>query len=117
MNALSLARSPTDMDRPGVGEKEHMVQQIAALRRYARKVLLHGETLAPYEEAKQSALMQRFLATGESFQLTRKEMVELVLAGRSGNNRSCGCHSCNSISVIPASRASQRPNAAAPELL
>ena len=101
MNALSLARSPTDMDRPGVDqpgvdEKEHMVQQIAALRRYARKVLLHGETLAPYEEAKQAALMRRFLATGESFQLTRKEIVELVLAGPSGKSRRCGCHSCNS---------------------
>ena len=101
MNSLSFAHPPTDMDppdtdRPDIDRKEDMVQQIAALRRFASKVLLHGETLAPYEEAKQAALMQRFLATGESFQLTRKEMVELVLAGPSGNKRECGCHSCKS---------------------
>ena len=101
MNALSLAHPQRAMDRPDMDQKEHMVQQIAALRKYASKVLLHGETLAPYEEAKQSALMQRFLETGESFQLTRKEMVELVLVGRSGSNRRCGCHSCNSSPVIP----------------
>ena len=91
MNALSLARPPTNVDH-----KNDLVEQIAALRIYASKVLLHGETLAPYEEAKQAALMQRFLATGESFQLTRKEMVELLLAVPSGNKRECGCHSCKS---------------------
>ncbi len=41
MNALPFAHSSTDMDRPDMDQKKDMVQQIAALRKYASKVLLH----------------------------------------------------------------------------
>ena len=74
--------------------KETMVRQLAVLRTYASRVVLHGESLAPDEEADQAACMSQFLATGEAFQLTHREMVDLVLNGLFHKKRECGCHSC-----------------------
>ena len=77
-----------------VDPKEAMVRQISALRGYASKAILHGNSLAPDEEADQSDHMREFMATGESFSLTEKEMVDLIYSGLFQNRRECGCHSC-----------------------
>jgi hypothetical protein len=74
--------------------KETMKDNPAVLRTYAGRVVLHGEILDPSEEADQAACMSQFLTTGETFQLTHKEMVDLVLEGLFHQKRECGCHSC-----------------------
>ena len=76
--------------------KEVVVQQLTTLRGYANRVVLHGETLTDSESADQTAAMEQFLAVGESYGLTPKEMVGQVLGDLSLKNRDCGCHSCRS---------------------
>ena len=76
--------------------KDVMVQQLATLREYASTVVLHGERLNDIESADQAATMEQFLAVGESYGLTFKEMVYQVLGELFVNNRDCGCHSCKS---------------------
>jgi hypothetical protein len=71
-----------------------MARQLSILREYACKAILDGNSLAPDEEADQADRMREFLATGESFSLTEKEMVDLVYGGLFRNRRECGCHSC-----------------------
>ena len=61
--------------------KKEFVQQIAPLKRYASRVVLHGESLAPSEDADRATHMQQFLAIGEIFHLTQREMVGLLLSG------------------------------------
>ena len=74
--------------------KEIMARQLSILREYACKTVLHGNSLAPDEEADRADHMREFLATGESFSLTEKEMVDLIYSGLFRNRRECGCHSC-----------------------
>ncbi len=74
--------------------KEIMARQLSILREYACKAVLHGNSLAPDEEASRADHMQEFLATGESFGLAEKEMVNLIYRGLLRNRRGCGCHSC-----------------------
>ena len=61
--------------------KKEFVQQIAHLKRYASRVVLLGESLAPGEEAHFLTCMQQFLMKGEIFNLTQREMVGLLLNG------------------------------------
>ena len=61
--------------------RKEFVQQITPLKRYASRVVLHGESLAPSEEADRMTRMQQFLVIGEKFNLTRREMVGLLLSG------------------------------------
>ena len=75
--------------------KDLMVQRLAALRGYASRVVLRGESLTADEEADYAAGMRQFLATGGSFKLTEKEMVDLVLGDLFHQKRECGCHSCH----------------------
>ena len=83
------------MTSPALADpKEVMARQLSVLRRYASKAILHGNSLAPDEEAERSDHMRDFLATGQSFNLTQKEMVDLIYSGLFRNRRECGCHSC-----------------------
>jgi hypothetical protein len=77
-----------------VDPKEVMARKLSVLRRYASKAILHGNSLAPDEEADQLDHMREFLATGESFSLTEKEMVDLIYSGLFRSRQKCGCHSC-----------------------
>ena len=61
--------------------KKAFIQQFGPLKRYAGRVVLHGESLAPSEEADRATRMQQFLAVGEIFHLTQREMVDLLLNG------------------------------------
>ena len=92
MNNLTLAEP-----------KEAMVQRLNRLRAYADRVVIHGDSLAPDEAANHAdeaanhaASMQQFLDAGESYGLTPKEMVDLVLGELFLKKRDCGCHSCRS---------------------
>ena len=76
--------------------KEVMVQQLATLRGYASRVILRDESLPDEETAAQESAMQLFLAAGESYGLTPKEIVGQVLGDLSLKTRDCGCHSCRS---------------------
>jgi len=83
------------MTSPALADpKEVMARQLSVLRGYASKAILHGNSLAPDEEAERSDHMRDFLATGQSFNLTQKEMVDLIYSGLFRNRRECGCHSC-----------------------
>ena len=78
------------MDDP----KALMAEHLASLRGYAVRVLLQGESLDPTEEAEWSGQMQEYLAVGDSFKLTRRELVALLYEGLLNERRTCGCHSC-----------------------
>ena len=61
--------------------KKAFIQQIGPLKRYASRVVLHGESLAPSEQGDRATRMQQFLAIGKTFHLTQREMVGLLLSG------------------------------------
>ncbi len=75
--------------------KQELTHHIHAIRDYAKRMVIKGETLEPDEAANQMACMRDFLTMGEDFGLTQKEMVALVLGQASGKSPNCGCHSCN----------------------
>jgi len=83
-------RSPTLAD-----PKIELNHQIATLRGYAERLVIQGETLRPDEAAEHKAYMQEFMATGEDYGLTQKEMVGLLLDQTPQKKPDCGCHSCN----------------------
>jgi len=58
--------------------RELMAQHPLALREYARRVVVHGESLAPHEEGDKARRMAEFLALGRAFKLTDREIVSLV---------------------------------------
>ena len=64
-----------------VDKKRLMARHPAALREYARRVIVHGEYLAPDEEGDKDRRMEEFLATGRSFRLTDREMVAIIYRG------------------------------------
>ena len=75
--------------------KIELTHQIDIIRGYAQRMVMQGEALIPDEAADQRVRMQDFLAIGEAFGLTPKEMVGLVLSQESQKESACGCHSCN----------------------
>ena len=75
--------------------KIELIHQIDTLRIYAKRMVMQGEILGPDDAADHKARMQDFLAIGEAYGLTQKEMVGLVLGPTSQNKPECGCHSCN----------------------
>lgn len=75
--------------------KIELSHQIATLRGYAKRMVMQGETLSLNEATEHKAYMQEFMATGEAYGLSQKEMVGLLLDQTSQKKRDCGCHSCN----------------------
>ena len=86
MRALTLTES--------LGTRETMAQQLTTLREYASKMVLHDGGLTAGEAADQVASMRQFLLAGQSFDLTHKEMVHLLLDELFQKKPECGCHSC-----------------------
>ena len=74
--------------------KEIIAQQLTTLREYASKIVLNDGHLTLGEAADQVARMRQFLAAGQSFDLTHKEMVRLLLEELFQKKPECGCHSC-----------------------
>lgn len=75
--------------------KIELIHHVDAIRDYGRRMVLEGETLSSVETADLEARMRNFLAIGENYGLTQKEMVGLVLGQSSSKKAECGCHSCN----------------------
>ena len=71
-----------------------LAEHLETLRGYATRVVLHGETLTPGEEDDRARRMDEFLAIGEAFRLTEKEIVGLLYGQLFVPKRGCGCHSC-----------------------
>ena len=57
--------------------KGTMFQHLMPLREYAKRVLLHEESLNHWEEADKTRRMQEFVAFARSFQLTDRDIVIL----------------------------------------
>ena len=55
-----------------------MFQHLVSLREYAKRVLLHEESLNPWQEADKTRRMQEFVAIARSFQLTDRDIVILL---------------------------------------
>jgi hypothetical protein len=94
MNATVLA-NPT----------QAMAEHQRRLKTYANRVIVRGESLRPEEEIDRDSRLREFLALGESFGCTQKELVRLLYAGVLHGKRGCDCHSCrlrNSTAVSPA---------------
>ena len=74
--------------------KELMAQHREALRQYARRVILQGESLASHEEVDKARRIEGVWAIHSSFKLTKKEVVTLIFKGFFVDKRGCGCPSC-----------------------
>jgi hypothetical protein len=59
-------------------KKEWLTRDCADLRNYAERVVVDEEELTPYEAEDQARLMKEFMALGDSFKLTPRDMVRLI---------------------------------------
>lgn len=82
--------------------KQIVTNHLAALRDYARRVLVEGVQLSEAEDSDRAERLKEFLAIGSSFKLTIREMAVLVLKELLAPRRACGCPTC-------IKRSSQRP--------
>lgn len=74
--------------------RELMGEHAEALREYARRALVQGESLSPEEEEDKAARAREFMALGSTFKLTERELVGLVFRGLFREARRCNCWSC-----------------------
>ena len=74
--------------------KELFTEHLSSLRAYARKVMLREEELTVTEEYGKSDRMREFLAIGETFKLTEKELVASIYKGLFAVKRGCDCPIC-----------------------
>lgn len=80
--------------------KKTMAQHQAALRHYAKRIVLQGEILSPQEENEGMQRMREYLAMGHSFDLTPKELVAVLYRGFFTIKRGCGCPGCRARALI-----------------
>ena len=71
-----------------------MVQHQEVLGIYARKALVHGETLEKHEVIDQALRMREFMTTGTALGFTAKELVELSFQRLFLDRWGCGCSTC-----------------------
>ena len=74
--------------------KELVVEHLAALRDYAGRVLVQGDSLSDTEEQDRAQRMHEFLSIGKSFKLNSREMAVLLYKGLLVPKLSCGCTTC-----------------------
>ena len=72
----------------------------AALKRYASRALVHGESLEDADEVDKDHRMEELMALGNSLKLTKREIVDLVLGELFVVRRGCGCPTCRSRSRV-----------------
>ena len=61
--------------------KKAMLQNLTFLREYAKRVIVQGDgSLTPLEDVK-DALIQEILKTGDTFKLTKRDVVMLLYKG------------------------------------
>ena len=71
-----------------------MAQHQEALRKYTRRALKNGETLAYYEREDKALRLREFLAIGNTFGLSNKEMVVHLYRGLFDFKQGCDCPGC-----------------------
>ncbi len=77
--------------------KELLTQHLAALRSYAKRVIVDGDTLSYREELDRRARFKEYAAIGDSFHLTEKDLVSLMFKGLlSSGGPDCWCAECRS---------------------
>ena len=77
-----------------VDSKELLIHHRAALRGYARRMILHEQVLLLEEEDDWAHHMTEFRAISNSLRLTEREMVALSFKGLLSEKRGCGCPGC-----------------------
>ena len=82
------------MSQTSFQSREPVTEHLEALRKYARKTLVHGQNLTRLEQVDKATRLKRFQAIGRSFQLTGSEMTRLIFKGLFRESRSCGCPTC-----------------------
>ena len=85
----------------GVNPKELMSQHQAALRAYAKRVMVQGDGLTPAEDDDRARRMQEYMAIGRSLNVTHKEMVAVIFRGMFAVKRGCGCPTCRERATSP----------------
>ena len=76
--------------------RQKVADHLEVLQGYAQKALVDGDALSRSEAAGKSARLSEFVTLGNSFKLTMREMVVLILGDISHQPTGCGCHSCAS---------------------
>jgi len=76
--------------------KETVAEHIEVLRSYAFKALTNGEQLTDEESADKATRFLELQALCESFDVTEREMVTLVLRQTMREPKRCGCPTCRS---------------------
>ena len=87
------------MASPALYESHQKVaDHLEALRGYARKAIVDDEPLSRLEQADKSVRLSEFVTLGNSFKLTVKEMIALILSDirHEPTASGCGCHTCAS---------------------
>ena len=74
--------------------KQLMARHAGQLKDYARRLLVHEETLIAEEKIDLDFRMEEFLTVGTSFGLTQKEMVSHILGRLFVTRGRCGCPGC-----------------------
>ena len=76
--------------------RQKVADHLEALQGYAQKALVDGDALSCSENADKTARLSEFVTLGNSFKLTVKEMIVLILGDISHQPTGCGRHSCAS---------------------
>ena len=71
-----------------------MSSHLAALRLYAKRVLLEEDFLSPDEEGDKELRFREFSAIGNSFEMTDKDVAALLYKGLFKSDEDCPCPKC-----------------------
>ena len=71
-----------------------VAEHLAALRKYAKRVLVQGQSLNAAEDADRENRMREYLAIGSSFNLRAREMVAHLYKGLLIESARCDCTTC-----------------------
>ena len=80
--------------------RELMEQQLATLKRYAKRTVAREDSLSAHERYDVAERMEEFMSIGSSFRLTKKEMVILLMRDISPKGRKCGCPGCRAKNLV-----------------
>ena len=73
---------------------EMMADDLSTLRAYAERVIVRGDDLTPDEEDDRESRFREFAEIGDSFRLTEREMVNMLLDGLFHKGPKCWCAEC-----------------------
>jgi hypothetical protein len=74
--------------------EEMMAEDLSALRAYAERVVVRGDALSPHEEDDREIRFREFAEIGDSFQMTEREMVNMLFDGLFHKGPKCWCAEC-----------------------